>query len=174
MSKLKLAIPTSWKNVLKSGVSIKTRVNTFLKPTIILANGKEVNLHSTENKQIYNTLIRFKITKPYVHTYWDTLFQQKHNWENIYKSIHNLKDNRIKQFRYKLIHKIIPSKEVRFSWNISSNKTCNICDITETYSHLFIFCKELKNFWDKITEIFKKCEKYRNWIQSKRPKLFSN
>ena len=65
-----------------------------MKPTLILDNGKEVNLHLTDNKQMYNALIRFKISKPYVHTYWDTLFQQNHNWENIYKSIHNLKNNR--------------------------------------------------------------------------------
>ena len=126
LSKLKLAIPTSWKKVLKSEVSIKTKVNTFLKPSIILANGKEINFLLTDNKQIYYTLIRFKISKPYVHTYWDTHFQQKNNWENIYKSIHNLNDNRIKQFRYKLIHKIVPSKEVRFTWNISTNPLCNM------------------------------------------------
>ena len=125
-------------------------MNTILKPSIILANGKEINLHLTDNKQIYNILIRFKISKPYVHSYWDTHFQQKNNWENIYKSIHNLYNNRINQFRYKLIYKIIPSKEVRFTWNMSPNPLCNVCNVTGTYNHLFIDCKELQTFWDKI------------------------
>ena len=101
--------------------------------------------------------MKFKFNKSYVHSYWDVFFKFKHNWENVYKTMHNVIDNRVKQFRYKLIHKIIPSKELRFIWKISSNPLCNVCNVTESYSHLFIECKEIQNFWDQIITLLNKC-----------------
>ena len=99
-----------------------------------------------------------KFNKPYVHSYWDTFFHFKQNWENVYKTMHSVNDNRVKQFRYKLIHKIIPSKELRFLWKLSSNPYCNVCDkVTETYYHLFIGCEEIKDFWDQINILLNKC-----------------
>ena len=64
----------------------------------------------------------------------------------------------MKQFRYKLINKIVPSKEIRFVWKISQSSSCSACHhITETYTHLFIKCGEIQHFWDKIIDLFKYC-----------------
>ena len=95
--------------------------------------------------------------KPYVHTYWNTYFNTIINWENVYKALHSLNDNRVKQFKFKLINKIVPSKEIRFTWNIAQTPLCNSCNKIESYEHLFIECQEITNFWKKVTEMFTYC-----------------
>ena len=76
----------------------------------------------------------------------------------IYLSLYKLDNNRIKQFKFKLIHKVVPSKEIRYTWKISSNPYCDVCNNeTESYQHLFINCKILNEFWNKIIELFKLC-----------------
>ena len=115
-----------------------------------------INLESTNNKIIYNTLISRKFSVPYIHTYWNTYFNKIICWKNVYKSIHKLEDNRIKQFRFKLIHKIVPSKEIRYTWKISATPFCT-CGEIESYKHLFIGCKEIKDFWNKINDLFIFC-----------------
>ena len=32
-----------------------------------------------------------------------------------------------------------------------------VCNLTESYSHLFIECKEIQNFWDQIITLLNKC-----------------
>ena len=52
--------------------------------------------------------------------------------KNVYKIVHTVENNRIKQFRYKLIHRILPSKEIRFQWKVIESPLCVLCDVTET------------------------------------------
>ena len=53
-----------------------------------------------------------------------------------------------------IVHQIIPSKQIRHRWKISSNPFCPICDQTETYEHLFIDCDAIQHFWSKIASMF--------------------
>ena len=47
---------------------------------------------------------------------------------------------------------------------------CNVCEMNESYEHLFINCTEIQPFWTKIITVFKQCgievckniEKYSN------------
>ena len=156
-SKLNKAISTTWKFFLKSNCSIQAKVKTNLTLKLRLNNGKVFNLENTNNKMIYNTLISRKFSFSYIHTYWNTYFDKIICWKNVYKTIHKLEDNRIKQFKFKLIHKIVPSKEIRYTWKISTTPYCNNCEETESYKHLFIECKQIKDFWNKINDLFKFC-----------------
>ena len=104
------------------------------------------DIESTQNKQIYNILISQIFSKPYVHTYWNQYFDSIFIWEKVYKTLHTLEDNRIKQFKYKLINRIVPSKEIRFKWKVIESPLCVLCNVTETYYHLFIDCKYLDSF----------------------------
>ena len=154
ISKLKAAIPTSWKTILKDEHSIKSKIKTSSKLRIYI-NKKLIDIDSTQNKQIYNILISQMFSKPYVHTYWNQYFDSIFIWEKVYKTLHSLKDNRIKQFKYKLINRVVPSKEIRFKWKVIDSPLCVLCNITESYNHLFINCKYLDDFWNTITLIFK-------------------
>ena len=101
----KIALPNSWKLILKSEDSLKTKVKTQLKTEIYVSKGKTIDLNYINNKIIYNNLVDCKFSKPYVHTYWDTYFNYIINWENEYNIFHKFNDNRAKQFKLKLIIK---------------------------------------------------------------------
>ena len=62
----------------------------------------------------------------------------------------------MKVFRWKLLHFIIPTKNLLLKWKIMKNSLCNLCNIVEDYSHYFRTCILFKDFWDKIKELLKK------------------
>ena len=58
-------------------------------------------------------------------------------------------------FRWKLFHFIIPNKVLLSKWKIVGNSLCNFCKIDEDYSHYFITCDILKEFWTKFQNLMK-------------------
>ena len=157
MTSLKQAIPNSWKVLLKSESSRKSKVKTNLSLKLRLAKGTCIKLENITNKIMHKEFVQHKFSNPYVHTYWNSYFNKIIIWENVYNFLHKLDDNRIKQFKFKLIHKIVPSKQIRFVWKISSNPNCNFCNEIENYQHLFIDCNQNNTFWQKITNLLTYC-----------------
>jgi hypothetical protein len=58
-------------------------------------------------------------------------------------------------FRWKLFHFIIPNKVLLFKWKILGNSLCNFCKLDEDYSHYFITCAFLKEFWTTFQNLKK-------------------
>ena len=78
----------------------------------------------------------------------------------IWKSITvDIKDYKLREFNFKPLHQILPCRSKLSKWNIENQvgetygPNCGICDVEETYVHLFIECKRLKDFWRKIENI---------------------
>jgi len=60
--------------------------------------------------------IQTQFQKPYIHTFCIQKFKNNVNWENIYYFLnYSLMDNRIKLYRYKLLHIIIATNENLFT-----------------------------------------------------------
>ena len=66
-------------------------------------------------------------------------------------------NNRIKQYRYKLLHSIIATNENLFTWKLSNSPCCNFCNEMETVDHFLIESKCLDTFWTRISNVFKSC-----------------
>ena len=66
-------------------------------------------------------------------------------------------DNRVKQFRFKLIHIIIATKENLFNWKISDTALCNSCGDIDTVEHFLLHCKHLDNLLVKRSCVFNQC-----------------
>jgi hypothetical protein len=61
-----------------------------------------------------------------------------------------LSENKLKVFRWKLLHFIIPTKKLLLKWKIMKNSLCNLCNLVEDYSHYFRKIKELlKKKWNR-------------------------
>ena len=88
ISKLKIAIPNSWKVILKSEYSLKCKVKTDMKIKIQVYKGKRYDLDNINNKIVYSELVNCKFSKPYVHTYWNTYFNTIIKWDHVYKVLH--------------------------------------------------------------------------------------
>jgi len=77
------------------------------------------------NKQIRNTYVHVQFQRPYIHKFWANKFRQQIDWQNIYPFVnYTLVDNRIKQFRYILIHNII-----------NNSPYCHCCNQLGTIEH---------------------------------------
>ena len=75
---------------------------------------------------------------------WKDVFQFKFN---------KIRDNYIKQYNFKLIHRILPSKDNLFIWKIVQSNECEICREKETIEHFIFRCKKLRVFWKIISRI---------------------
>ena len=153
--KIKNAIPKRWKYVLNSNNSKKSQVRTS---KTLSFGGKK--LSNMESKDIYNILKESIKEKPIGFTKWE----KELNIENISYSVTNmlkfmhdyLKDNKLREFRWKLLHYIIPCNKLLQQWRVISSPVCNICNVVETYDHYFLTCRYLENFWNEINILFEK------------------
>ena len=75
---------------------------------------------------------------------WNTVFEYKFTQIN---------DNKVKQFNFKLLHRILPSKDNLCKWRIAKDNLCDICDTPETTSHFLLACKEVSMFWKIVSSI---------------------
>ena len=77
---------------------------------------------------MYEYFVKRKFDIPYIHEYWSRFFNRQIHWEHVYFFIHKtLLDNRVKQFRFKRIHRIIANNENLFKWKIFGNPLCHHC-----------------------------------------------
>ena len=70
--------------------------------------------------------------------YWEDVLrlESEIDWKAVLQfKFGKLFDNRIKQFNFKLFHKIVPSKSNLYRWQISTDDMCNICKEKETTMH---------------------------------------
>lgn len=62
-----------------------------------------------------------------------------------------LKNNKIKEFQYKILHKYLPTNNILFKMKKISTYACCFCNIyRETIEHLFFECLYVINFWVEI------------------------
>lgn len=151
LSLLKKCLPKQWTHEVQKEQSKLTQIKTDLN---IYLDNQDINIKYTTNKQIYQFLIKKKITKPYIHRYWNHYFEEEFDYFYFYKFINSLYDNKIKQFKYKLVNRIFPSKEIRFKWKMETNPNCSICNVIETYEHVFVDCPVIAEAWDVISKCF--------------------
>ena len=150
---LKKCIPKTWITTINSHHSKQTTVKTM---SCIMFG--DVAMKLLKNKHIYDILIKTKFTKPYIHRYWHNHFNDSDiKWKSQYEFINTIRDNRVKQFKYKLIHRIFPCKEIRFKWKLANTQNCFLCNTVESYEHVFIECSTVQMSWTNIHAILREC-----------------
>jgi len=155
--KIKQAVPNHWKQKITSHESTHTNVR-------ITYNNHYINtLKHTQNKNIRNTFIHKSYELPYIHRYWQNLFNCDIDWKALYTFINTtLVDNRIKQLRFKVIHRIIATNENLFRWNLVNSPLCLHCGELETLDHFLLHCRYLDQTWNTLTDIFKHLNVHQN------------
>ena len=156
-TKIKKAIPRNWKNILKTEPSVKTKV-TINKDKLNF--GDKHDLFSIKNEEIYKIILNMNETDtPVGFITWEKIFSEG----KLYTQIQNtlkftftfLKINKLKTFKWKLLHFILPCKEMLHRWKISDSNLCSFCQAKEDYKHFFISCSYNKTYWMKINKLLK-------------------
>ena len=71
-------------------------------------------------------------------------------------TFHHLKENKLKIFRWKLLHFILPCKQLLYQWKIENTPLCATCHIIDDYENYFISCKRLDSFWNDVQILLEK------------------
>ena len=107
---------------------------------------------STKSKYFYNRLLQLKQIKPPVETYWQNMFtNQEIQFSSVYESkIKNIKDNKLSEFNYKVLHRILPCNVNLVKWKKKNSKQCQLCYSDETIEHLLYNCIFVKTLWNNL------------------------
>ena len=153
LNKLKISIPKDWTLTLQSTESFNSTVKTDQQGTFV----KNINIYNLNNKQQKQIFTKHKCTKPYVHDYWTRVFKERIIWKSVYDFINNVIQNtKVRQMRYKLIHKIIPTNENLFTCKVKISPLCLCCGELETIEHLLLDCPYVRPFWYIVQITFQK------------------
>ena len=149
---IKNAIPRKWVNTLQSEKSVKTKVKTHQNCTFL---GE--NIMKLETKDIYKRIQNISRETPIGFLKWKREFNSPNIMDNIRQMLifisDNLRENKLKIFRWKILHFILPNKKLLYQWKITDTQLCNFCNVEENYSHFFIECKFLEPYWKDIKSL---------------------
>ena len=88
---------------------------------------------------MYSTLSLSVAQEPSRILFWSNilLLPDSINWKTVFQlKMCTIRDNRIKQFNFKLLHNVLPSKEKLYQWRILDTNKCIQCNEVETTFHL--------------------------------------
>ena len=146
------AIPRSWKFLLHANDALIHENQPFN----IICHHNEINLKEITQKHVkqyiqsekFNSLKqgdwKAKIKYASYHGEISDVL-----WSDIFKIPFNLKiDNRIKEFHFKILHRVIGLNKLLYKMNIVSSPRCYFCFLyNETIEHIFVNCLVVKTFW---------------------------
>ena len=117
--------------------------------------------YSRVHKQISNYLVKRDYVKQIMQQYWVTKFNlssSREYWSQVYTSFfNNLTNNKLIEFRFKLINSILPYKKL-FKWRLSDNPLCEVYFIQENYHHMLKLYRMSCHSAVQIENSFRKCK----------------
>ena len=77
------------------------------------------------------------------------------HWAKIFKTTRKLrKKTKLKEFQFKLIHRIVVTKRELFKYGIKTDDECCFCGENDSIDHTFIHCSFTKSFVQKVIRWF--------------------
>ena len=154
---LKKAIPKLWKETLITQDSIKTQV--IPKKYVKIEKNQIQNLQ-IKNKEVYKILLESQVKeKPIAYTKWGKCLKKDRMHtltcitQTLFFTFNYLELNKLKIFKWKLIHFILSCKELLKQWRILNNSDCLVCKEKENYKHLYLDCKYSKKYWQEVKKM---------------------
>ena len=107
-------------------------------------------------KNYYRILSENNITEPAGIKNWKNNFPDYvTDWGKkislIYKST---KDNKLRQFSFRLLHKIIITKKELFKFRLAEDEPCTLCFLPDSIEHTFLDCTVPTAFYSKAISWF--------------------
>ena len=146
-ARLRDAIPKVWVKHLKDDSSL------IIPPVFVGQSEKPIQYLSCKN--FYSILSQEGnlVEGP---SYWAHLIDINVNWSNVYKrNLKDIKDNKLKQFNFKLLYNLLPVKRKLFLWQLCNTDTCEACTCREDLYHALLTCKLNTYFFVKLVDLIK-------------------
>ncbi len=123
----------------------------------IINNNTIVCVKDKHSRLYYDILIRKKFQKNYMEKVWENLFGLEGlDWAGIYeRNVANVRDNKIAEFKYKILTDIICPRNKISKWNPNIDEKCPFCKLKQDTLHLLYSCSRIKNMWVNVGSIIK-------------------
>ena len=149
------AIPREFKNKMFSIDSKNTIVNTRLILKMYDCKSKIYKIlgKGTTSKDIYMLLVQKEKKPSYMEKVWlrESSIENKLDlFKKTWLLLKNTKDIKVANFKYKLIHNILPCNKHLFKWKKVASDKCTLCGVVEDYDHLFLKCKRVKQILPQL------------------------
>jgi hypothetical protein len=110
---------------------------------------------SSKSKVFYNIPKDRKKEIPISERHWSTILGLDDlNFIKIYQhKIKNIKEPKLAEFNYKVLHEILPCNVNLVRWKKKSSKLCQFCDVEEAIQHLLFSCTYAKTIWQDLEQI---------------------
>ena len=78
-------------------------------------------------------------------------FLELQDWELLYQLPFIVSaEPYLQSFQYKILNRILNTKENLHKWKISEKNKCDYCNITDTIEHHLFTCNHCKQFWNNL------------------------
>ena len=150
------ALPKIWLNKIRSSASLKTKVKTYDCINFGFET-KHIVTEETQSRLLYRVMVEHKATQPYTFKKWESTYKRIIIWDAVWNFLHIfVKENVLKQFKFRLIHYIQPCGALAYQWKQTVSPLCETCKIIDDYQHMFIDCKSIKPLWHVVTKVLDK------------------
>ena len=150
-AKLKKAIPNVWlRNIAPTGAQVVAdrNVSEFEIRTLDV-----INFSKIKSKHLYSILNDFQKSDVTVLAFWEEKLNlpSDFDWKDVLKfKFKTLKNNKVKQYNFKLFHMILPFRNNLFKWKITSENVCPFCAKPESFIHVLLECPKVVPFWKRV------------------------
>jgi hypothetical protein len=111
---------------------------------------------------VYKILLESQLKeKPIAYTKWEKCLKKDRMHtltctcitHTLFFTFNYLELNKLKIFKWKLIHFILPCKELLKQWRIVNTSDCLVCTEKENYKHFYFDCKYNKKCWKEVKKM---------------------
>lgn len=151
------AIPTSLLTKANDNATLNKIFFTSGEEVFKLNDKVEINLGKARCKDFYKLLNnKTHMGNHSGPTRWcKSLSLNEDDWSNIYKSLKNgCKENKLREFHFKFIHRIIVTKRELFKFGIKNDEECLYCGQNDSIDHTFIECTFTRTFINIVIQWF--------------------
>ena len=76
-------------------------------------------------------------------------------WKKIFTALKSIcKETKLKEFQFKLIHRIVVTKKELHRWGIKTDDECLYCGEKDSIDHTFLNCRFVKTFVNNVIDWF--------------------
>ena len=146
------AIPKPWKTELKKYKSIN--LNYHVHKECKVTNGEiKTNVEGISTKLLYWHLLSSVAQRPTSENKWNEKLDfviDEPMWKCIYSNYKFASDTILKNFQYKITHRIMACNYNMRIWKIRDDNQCEECKEIDTIEHMLVQCENTYTFWEKI------------------------
>ena len=116
-----------------------------------------INLLRAKSKDFYWLILdkKYKDQQTGAKRWNQTVPMDETKWTNIFKSVQKTcRENRVREFHFKFIHRIEVTKKELFRFNFKSDSNCIYCGALDSIDHTFSECQLTKSFTQEVLEWF--------------------